>query len=45
MDIGISIYTTRELSRDKNQLNKFVGNIVPLKSLLAISSFLVILFI
>lgn len=42
MDIGISVYTTRELARDKNQLNKFVGNIVPLKSLLAIVLFLVI---
>lgn len=45
MDIGISVYTTRELSRDRSQVNKFVGNIVPLKSLLTISSFLVILFI
>lgn len=43
MDIGISVYATRELARDRNQLNKFVGNIVPLKLLLAIVSFLVIL--
>ena len=42
MDIGISVYTTRELARDRNQLNKFVGNIVPLKSLLAVLLFIVI---
>ena len=41
MDIGISTYTTREISRDKNQLDKFVGNILPLKLILAIVLFFI----
>ena len=28
-DIGMSVYTTRELSRDRNKTMKFVNNIVP----------------
>lgn len=41
MDLGMSIYTTRELSRDKNQLSRYVNNVVPFKVLLSIILFLV----
>ena len=35
-DIGMSVYTTRELSRDRNKTMKFVNNIVPFKIALSI---------
>ncbi len=41
MDLGMSTYATRELSRDKNQISKYVNNILPFKILLSIALFLI----
>lgn len=39
MDLGISTYTTRDLARDHELANKYIGNGIPLKILLSIFSF------
>jgi len=41
MDLGISTYATRELSRDRSLLSKFTNNVIPLKLILAIFLFLI----
>ena len=41
MDLGMSTYATRELSRDKNQISKYVNNVLPFKILLSIALFLI----
>lgn len=40
MDLGISTYTTRDLSRDHSLASKYIGNGISLKILLSIFSFL-----
>ena len=35
-DLGITTYSTRELSRDKNKTSKFLNNIIPIKIILSI---------
>lgn len=39
-DIGMSTYTTRELSRDKSKVKKFINNIIPFKIILSILVFI-----
>ena len=39
MDLGISTYTTRDLSRDPELASKYIGNGIPLKIVLSLLSF------
>lgn len=41
VDLGMGTYTTREIARDENVLNKFIGNLIPFKIFLAIILFIV----
>lgn len=45
MDLGITTYTTRDLSRNTDLSSFYVGNGIPLKIILSIFSFLISLFI
>jgi O-antigen/teichoic acid export membrane protein len=36
MDVGMSIYVTRDISRNKNLTNKYLGNMIPLKIVLSL---------
>ena len=40
MDLGFSTFTTRDLSQNQELVSKYIGNGIPLKILLSISSFL-----
>lgn len=39
-DIGMTTYTTRELSRDRGQVHKFLNNVIPFKIILSLVLFL-----
>ncbi|MGL6299114.1 MAG: flippase [Methanobacteriaceae archaeon] len=43
MDVGISTYITREISRDSSSFGKYIRNTIPLKLLLSLLSFLAII--
>ncbi|MGL4670501.1 MAG: flippase [Methanobacteriaceae archaeon] len=45
MDVGISTYLTREISRDYDSFNKYIANTIPLKLFISLLSFIVILII
>lgn len=36
MDVGMSIYVTRDISQNKNLTNKYLGNMIPLKIVLSL---------
>ncbi|MDR1721844.1 MAG: flippase [Methanobrevibacter sp.] len=42
MDIGLSPYATRDLSRDQSLTNKYLGNMIPLKIFLSLIILLVV---
>jgi O-antigen/teichoic acid export membrane protein len=41
-DLGLSTLTTREISKDKAFENKFINNIIPIKLILSVFTFLII---
>ena len=40
-DIGMSTFTTRELSQDKSKTHKYINNVIPFKIVLSIALFIV----
>lgn len=41
-DIGMSTFTTRELSKDREKTHKFINNVIPFKIVLSIGLFLIV---
>ncbi|MBZ9571320.1 flippase [Methanobrevibacter sp. TMH8] len=44
-DLGLNIYTTRDLSRYPNLPQKYIGNIIPLKGLFSLITFIITIII
>ncbi|MDR3223791.1 MAG: flippase [Methanobrevibacter sp.] len=45
MDVGMSTYIVRDISRDKRDTNRYLGNMIPLKILLSLATILIVILI
>ncbi|MDR3291596.1 MAG: flippase [Methanobrevibacter sp.] len=43
MDIGMSIYIVRDISKDKQGTDRYLGNMIPLKILLSLATILIVI--
>ncbi len=41
-DLGLSMLTTREIAKDKSQVDKYIGNIAPMKIVLVVITFILV---